>query len=242
MRLLSMESSPLTQIATKTGGNCFNIRSFYLGSIKPRSLERNKRYITPINLSAIPRLLKSRQIPVHVALIQVSPPDDFGWMSLGVSVDVTLAAAQTADLVIAQVNGQMPRVLGNSFIHVNDVDLFVEVDEPILTISDPPEFQAARQIAEHVAKLIDDGSTIQISLGAAPRATLLALSDRKDLGIHTQYLTDAIMQLVSQGVITNRKKGYNEGKLVAILRHRLQGFCTNSSTTIPASNSTPPIT
>jgi GNAT superfamily N-acetyltransferase len=105
--------------------------------------------------------------------------------------------------------------MGQSFIHVNDVDLFVEVDEPILTISDPPEFQAARQIAEHVAKLIDDGSTIQISLGAAPRATLLALSDRKDLGIHTQYLTDAIMQLVSQGVITNRKKGYNEGKLVA---------------------------
>jgi acyl-CoA hydrolase/RimJ/RimL family protein N-acetyltransferase len=215
IRLLSMESSPLTQIANKTGGNCFNVRSFYLGSIKPRSLERNKRYITPINLSAIPRLLKSRQIPVHVALIQVSPPDDFGWMSLGVSVDVTLAAAQAADLVIAQVNNRMPRVLGNSFIHVNDVDLFVEIDEPILTISDPPEFQAARQIAEHVAKLIDDGSTIQISLGAAPRATLLALSDRKDLGIHTQYLTDAIMQLVSQGVITNRKKGYNEGKLVA---------------------------
>jgi GNAT superfamily N-acetyltransferase len=95
------------------------------------------------------------------------------------------------------------------------VDLFVEIDEPILTITDPPEFQASRQIAEHVAKLIDDGSTIQISLGAAPRATLLALADRKDLGIHTQYLTDAIMQLVSQGVITNRKKGYNEGKLVA---------------------------
>jgi acyl-CoA hydrolase/GNAT superfamily N-acetyltransferase len=215
MRLLSLESSPLTQIATKTGGNCFNIRTFYLGSAKPRSLERNKRFLTPINLSAIPRLLKSRQIPVHVALIQVSSPDDFGWLSLGVSVDITLAAAQAADLVIAQVNNQMPRVLGNSFIHVNDVDLIVEKDEPVLTITDPPEFQAARQIAAHVAKLIDDGSTIQISLGAAPRATLLALSDRKDLGIHTQYLTDAIMQLVSQGVITNRKKGYNEGKLVA---------------------------
>ncbi len=215
VRLLSLESSPLTQIASKTGGNCFTVRSFYLGSIKPRSLERNKRFMTPINLSAVPRLLKSRQIPVHVALIQVSPPDDFGWMSLGVSVDITLAGAQAADLVIAQVNNRTPRVLGQSFIHVNDVDVMVECDEELLTITDPPESQASRMIAEHVTKLIDDGSTIQISLGAAPRATLLALADRKDLGIHTHYLTDAIMQLTAQGVITNRKKGHHEGKLVA---------------------------
>jgi acyl-CoA hydrolase/GNAT superfamily N-acetyltransferase len=215
VRLLSLESSPLTQIATKTGGNCFNIRSFYLGSLKPRSLERNKRFITPINLSAVPRLLKSRQIPVHVALIQVSPPDDFGWMSLGVAVDITLAAAQAADLVIAQVNHRMPRVLGHSFLHLNDVDLVVECDEELLSITEPPEFQAAQRIAEHVAKLIDDGSTIQMSLGAAPRAALLALADRKDLGIHTRFLTDTIMQLTAQGVITNRRKGFNEGKLVA---------------------------
>ena len=215
VRLLSLESSPLTQIASKTEGNCFTIRSFYLGSIKPRSLERNKRFMTPINLSAVPRLLKSRQIPVHVALIQVSPPDDFGWMSLGVSVDITLAGAQSADLVIAQVNNRTPRVLGQSFIHVNDVDVMVEYDEELLTITDPPESEASRRIAEHVTKLIDDGSTIQISLGAAPRATLLALADRKDLGIHTHYLTDAIMQLTAQGVITNRKKGFHEGKLVA---------------------------
>ncbi len=215
VRLLSLESSPLTQIAAKSGGNCITIRSFYLGSIKPRSLERNKRFMTPINLSAVPRLLKSRQIPVHVALIQVSPPDDFGWMSLGVSVDITLAGAQSADLVIAQVNSRMPRVLGRSFLHVDDVHLIVECEEDLLTITDPPESPATRRIAEHVAKLIDDGSTIQISLGAAPRATLLGLGDRKDLGIHTRYLTDAIMDLVARGVITNRKKGFHEGKLVA---------------------------
>jgi acyl-CoA hydrolase/GNAT superfamily N-acetyltransferase len=215
VRLLSLESSPLSQIAAKTGGNCINIRSFYLGSIKPRSLERNKRFMTPINLSAVPRLLKSRQIPVHVALIQVSPPDDFGWMSLGVSVDITLAGAQSADLVIAQVNSRMPRVLGRSFLHVDDVHLIVECEEDLPTITDPPESPATRRIAEHVAKLIDDGSTIQISLGAAPRATLLGLGDRKDLGIHTRYLTDAIMDLVARGVITNRKKGFHEGKLVA---------------------------
>ena len=94
-------------------------------------------------MSAIPRLFKSRLLPIHVALIQVSPPDDFGWMSLGVSVDITLAAAQSADMVIAQVNANMPRVLGRSFIHVNDVDCFVEYDEPLLTIGANPEMAAA---------------------------------------------------------------------------------------------------
>jgi acyl-CoA hydrolase len=102
MRLLSLESSPLTSIANKTQSDGFNIRTFYSGSVKTKSLARNKRFITPVPLSKIPQLFKSRQIPIHVALIQVSPPDDFGWMSLGVSVDVSLAAAQSADLVIAQ--------------------------------------------------------------------------------------------------------------------------------------------
>jgi acyl-CoA hydrolase/GNAT superfamily N-acetyltransferase len=207
--------SPFTLIARKSGCDCFNIRSFYQGSVETRTLAKNKRFITPINLSAVPRLLKSRQIPVHVALIQVSPPDDFGWMSLGVSVDITLAGAQSADLVIAQVNNRMPRVLGSSFLHVDDVHLIVECEEDLLTITDPPDSEASRKIAEHVVKLIDDGSTIQISLGAAPRATIQALADRQDLGIHTRYLTDAIMQLTAQGVITNRKKGLHEGKLVA---------------------------
>jgi acyl-CoA hydrolase len=109
VRLLSLESTPLTLIADESKGQRFNIRSFYLGSAKPKSLARNMRFITPINLSAIPRLFKSRLLPIHVALIQVSPPDDFGWMSLGISVDITLAAAMSADLVIAQVNSQMPR-------------------------------------------------------------------------------------------------------------------------------------
>ncbi|MBA4395276.1 MAG: acetyl-CoA hydrolase, partial [Desulfobacca sp.] len=158
---------------------------------------------------------KSRQIPIHVAMIQVSPPDDFGWMSLGVSVDVTLAAAQSADLVIAQINPLMPRVLGRSFIHVNDIDLVVEQEEKLLTINPPPEYKSSHLIARHVAKLIDDGSTLQLGLGAAPQAILQALKNKKDLGIHTRFVTNAIMDLVARGVITNRKKGYNEGKLVA---------------------------
>jgi acyl-CoA hydrolase/N-acetylglutamate synthase-like GNAT family acetyltransferase len=202
-------------IASKTKDQALNIRSFYLGSAKPKSLARNIRFITPLNLSAIPKLFKSRRLPIHVALIQVSPPDDFGWLSLGVSVDITMAAALSADLVIAQVNSMMPRVLGRSFIHVNDVDVIVEHDEALLTIGQPPESKSTNIIAQHIARLVDDGSTIQIGLGTTPQAVLLALSDKKDLGIHTQYLTDDLMHLVAKGVITNRKKGFNEGKLVA---------------------------
>ena len=215
VKIMALESTPLSNIAEQTHDEGVNIRYFYLGSAKPSALAKNKRFITPINLSAIPRLFKTRKLPIHVALIQVSPPDDFGWMSLGISVDITLAAALSADLVIAQVNNRMPRVLGRSFIHVNDVDVVVEHNEPLLTPGDAPEFPATKLIAGHIRRLIDDGSTIQIGLGATAQAILAALSDKNDLGIHTQFLTDHIMHLVSQGVVTNRKKGYNEGKMVA---------------------------
>jgi acyl-CoA hydrolase/GNAT superfamily N-acetyltransferase len=215
VRLLALESTPLTLIANKTRTDSLNIRSFYMGSAKTRRLAENARFITPVNLSAIPRLFKTRMLPIHVALIQVCPPDDFGWMSLGVSVDITLAAAQSADLVIAQVNSRMPRVLGQSFIHVNDVDVFVESDEDILTVDKLPDMESANAIGRLIARFIEDGSTIQISQGVTSHATLLALSDKSDLGVHTQYLTDDIMHLVARGVITNRKKGFNEGRLVA---------------------------
>jgi acyl-CoA hydrolase/GNAT superfamily N-acetyltransferase len=215
VRLLSLESTPLTLIADESRDQSFNIRSFYLGSAKTKSLAKNMRFVTPMNLSAVPRLFETRRLPIHVALIQVSPPDDFGWMSLGISVDITLAAAISADLVIAQVNSRMPRVLGRSFIHVNDVDAIVEHEEALLTVGELPELDAANLIGRLVERLVDDGSTIQFSPGTTPQATLLALSDKNDIGVHTQYLTTDIMRLVSMGVITNRKKGFNNGKLVA---------------------------
>jgi len=168
-----------TLIADKTKDQSFNIRSFYLGSAKTKSLSKNMRFITPMNLSAIPRLFKSKLLPIHVALIQVSPPDDFGWMSLGISVDVTLAAAMSADLVIAQINSRMPRVLGRSFIHVADVDVVVEHEEALLTVGELPESEPANQIGQLIARLVDDGSTIQISPGTTPQATLLAFSKKK---------------------------------------------------------------
>ncbi|MCF8050900.1 MAG: GNAT family N-acetyltransferase [Desulfobacterales bacterium] len=215
VRLMALESAPLTLAANKSGEKNLTIRSFYAGSGRTRGIARNLRYITPMNLSAVPRLFKTKRMPINVALIQVSEPDDFGWVSLGISVDITLAAARSADLVIAQVNPRMPRVMGRSFIHANDIDVAVEVEEPLLTVGAPPESESANLIADHIKGFVEDGATIQISLGTTPQAVLRALADKNDLGIHTQYVTDDIMHLVSRGVITNRFKGYNDGKLVA---------------------------
>lgn len=215
VRLLSIESGPLTLIANRSHSQQFNIRSFYLGSGSPGIIKNNQRFISPANLSQIPNLFKSRLMPLNAALIQASPPDDFGWMSLGVSVDINLSACETADLVICQINPNMPRVLGRSFIHVNDVDHIVEHTEDLLTIEPLPEMETANTIARHISQLIEDGSTIQTSLGITSESTMICLSGKNDIGIHSQYLSDAIMRLFSIGVVTNKKKGFNDGKLVA---------------------------
>jgi len=215
VRLLSIEDGPFTCTGSKSQYRPYNIRSFYLGSSTLRGIHENKRFTTPINLSQIPYLFKSRLMPINVALIQASSPDDFGWMSLGVSVDITLAACESADLVICQVNSNMPRVLGQSFIHVNDVDHLVEHDEDLLTIQPIPESEAANTIARHISRLIDDGSTLQVSLGVTNEAIIHCLSEKNDMGVHSQFLSDGMMRLFALGVITNKKKGLNNGKLVA---------------------------
>ncbi len=216
LRLLTQETISFAAIADRTRDASLNIRSIYLGSTKSEAIAKYKRFITPMNMSDVPSLFTTRKLPLNVALIQVSPPDDFGWMSLGISVDVTMAAARSAEFVIAQVNPRMPRVMGQSFIHVNYVDLFVEYEEPILSVpyrNSPSEVE--QYIGKHIARLIEDGSTLQIGLDAASQATLQALSDKNDLGVHSQFLSDDIMHLYARGNITNRRKGYNEGKMVA---------------------------
>ncbi|MFH2061023.1 MAG: GNAT family N-acetyltransferase [Pseudomonadota bacterium] len=215
VRLLSIGNGPLTHTEDMSQLKPFNIRSFYLGSSLLKEFHGNKRFTTPINLSQIPHLFKSRLMPINVALIQASPPDDFGWMSLGVSVDITLAACESADMVICQINPNMPRVLGQSFIHVNDVDYIVEHKEDLLTIQALPELEAANTIAKHISRLIDDGSTLQISLGVSNEAIVQCLVDKNDIGVHSQFLSDGIMRLFALGVITNKQKGLNNGKLVA---------------------------
>jgi acyl-CoA hydrolase/GNAT superfamily N-acetyltransferase len=231
VRLLSTETTPLSALADQTQDFALNLRTIYLGSANSEVIARHQRFITPMNMSEVPDLFISRKLPIHAALIQVSPPDDFGWMSLGISVDVTLAAAMAADLVIAQVNTQMPRVLGQSFVHVNDVDIVVEHDEELLSVQNRPSSEIATRIGQLIARLIDDGSTLQIGLDAASQATTQALADKNDLGVHSQFITDDIMHLYSQGVITNRRKGINDGKLVssaAIGSRNLYEFLDNN--------------
>jgi acyl-CoA hydrolase/RimJ/RimL family protein N-acetyltransferase len=215
VRMMSHESVPLTEIATQTSESNLSIRHIYLGSAHAESFADNLRFIMPMNISDVPRLFISRKLPIDVALIQVSPPDDFGWMSLGVSVDVTLAAANSAGRVIAQVNPRMPRVMGQSFIHVNDVDCIVEHEDELWTVEPARRSEISTWIGRHISRLIEDGSTLQVGLDANSQATVQALSQKNDLGLHSQYFTNDIMYLYAIGVINNRKKGFNEGKMVA---------------------------
>ena len=215
VRMMSQETTSLTDIANRTHDFSLSLRTIYLGSAGVPEIAENQRFISPMNMSEVPSLFKTKKLPISVALVQVSPPDDFGWMSLGVSVDVTFSAAMAADMVIAQVNSRMPRVLGQSFIHVNDVDIIVEHDEELMAVEPRSSSEAATRIGRHIARLIEDGATLQIGLDAASQATVQALSNKNDLGIHSQYITDDIMHLFSKGVITNQKKRLNEGKIVA---------------------------
>jgi acyl-CoA hydrolase/GNAT superfamily N-acetyltransferase len=215
VRLMSFETPAMADLSRKAEMYSRNVRIIYLGAARDGSMIPTRRFITPLNLSEVPDLFLSRKLPIDVALIQTSPPDDFGWMSLGVSVDVTLAAANSADIVIAQVNPRMPRVLGQSFIHMNDVDIIVEHEEDVISVLPQTQSDATSRIGEHIGRLIEDGATLQIGLDAASKAALNALSDKNDLGIHSQYITDDIMHLYSMGIINNRKKGLNEGKIVA---------------------------
>jgi acyl-CoA hydrolase/L-amino acid N-acyltransferase YncA len=210
-----MEIVPLSFMADCSLDQLFNIRSFYIGSGRHPSIARNMRGITPVNLSSVPKLFRTRRLPIHAALIQTSPPDAEGWLSLGISIDITLAAAMSADVVMVQVNKNMPYVYGNSRIHLKDVDIIVEKDEALLTIMNDVEAPFAQSMAAGVAEFIEDGSTLQIGLGTVHKTVIQSLSNKNDLGIHTQYMTDELMELVRKGVVTNAKKEINPGKVVA---------------------------
>ncbi len=215
VRLLSLEGSLVSLMADEYRGRKFHVRSIYGGSDQTKSLRANKRFITPMTLGAVPDLFKKKMLPLDVALIQVSPPDENGWMSLGISVDVTLAAARSAAVVIAQVNSIMPRIPGQGFIHLDDVSVIVEQEEELLTAFDLPSYESASEIADIAANLIDDGATIQLGLAELSQPIARALARKMDLGVHTEILTDDLMELVSQGVVTNRHKKLNDGKVIA---------------------------
>jgi len=215
VRFLNLEGSLMGLVADETQGRCYHVRSIYQGSGMIKGLTASRRFLTPMNLYTVPSLFQKRHIPIHYALIQTAPPDAFGWLNLGISVDITLAAAQAADVVIVQVNPRMPVVPGYGMIHVDDVDFIVEHEEEILSVYPTPEIKSAERVAKLLSSLVEDGSTLHISPGFTPELISAALGDKKDLGIHSLMILDVMKELASLGVITNRKKGFNEGKMVA---------------------------
>ena len=193
----------------------FRVNSFFIAENVRGIIQEGLGDYTPIHLSDIPRLFNSGQLPLDAALIQVTPPDEDGLCSLGVSVDIVKSAAENASLVIAQVNPNMPRTLGDSFIHVHDIDVLVPSDAPLLEINPPEVTDVTRQIAENISALIEDGATIEVGIGEIPQALLTFLKEKKDLGIHTEMITDGIVDLVKSGVVTGARKTLDRGKIVA---------------------------
>ncbi len=199
----------------------FKMNSFFIADNVRHALERGIGDYTPIFLSEIPMEFESGRIPIDVALISVTPPDASGLCSLGVSVDIVKSAASNAKYVIAQVNRNMPRTFGDSFIHVNQIDVLVPHDEEMIEIPVPEPDETLRQIGQNIARLVEDGSTIECGIGRVPQALAEFLRDKKDLGIHTEMFSDWIIDLIDCGAITCAKKNLNHGKIVA-------SFCMGS--------------
>lgn len=170
---------------------------------------------TPVFLSEIPSLFKKKRLPLDIAVIQVSPPDEHGYCSYGVEVGVSKSAAEAANMVIAEVNPNMPRTLGDSFIHVNQIDCFVDVNYALPELPPPPPSAVQDLIAEHIAVHIPDGATLQMGIGGIPDAVLRRLTDHKDLGVHTELFSDGVMDMIEKGVINNSRKSLHPGKVVA---------------------------
>jgi acetyl-CoA hydrolase len=193
----------------------FRHLALFIGKNVRDAVNEGRADYVPVFLSEIPRLFTSRTIPIDVALIHVSPPDEHGFCSFGVGVECTKAAASMAKVVIAQVNRNMPRVLGDSFIHVRNVSHFVEADEPLVELPRVRMSDAFEEIGRNVAGLVEDGATLQLGIGGIPDAVLHHLRDRKHLGVHTEMFSDGMVELVEAGIVTSERKTLHPGKIVA---------------------------
>ncbi|MFA5902633.1 MAG: GNAT family N-acetyltransferase [Desulfobacula sp.] len=196
----------------------FSVKLFFISVLMRQSAFEGKIDYIPVYLSQIPKLFESHEIGLDVALIQVSPPDEYGYCSLGISVDITLSGMNNADIVIAQVNPEMPRTWGDGMVHIDQIDYLVEHQEPILKSMPGVKNQTViERIGHYVNMLVDDGATLQIGFGHLPDAILPYLSDKKDLGIHTQVITNGFLPLLKAKVITNKRKSYLKDRVIASL-------------------------
>src|SRR5215468_8995960 len=190
-------------------------RTFFVGSDVQDLAKSGQLDYVPISLEEVPALLASGRLPIDVALLQVSPPDARGYVSLGVSVDLAPAVLRVARRVIAEVNPAMPRTHGESFVHFGQFDALVKVDTPLAEYCHPEVGEIAERVARYIASIIDDGATLQIGLGRVPNQALRYLKDRRDLGIHSDVITDGIMELIEAGVVTGRSKSRHRDRIVA---------------------------
>lgn len=215
VELIHLHTHGPARYADAAYAESFRVVSLFVGeNLRDRTGSARVDYL-PCFLSEIPALFRSRRRPLDVALIQVSPPDAHGFCSLGVSVDVARAAVECARVVIAQVNRRMPRVHGDGFVHIDELDAFIEVDEPL---PEPPRATPGAvevAIGRNVASLVEDGATLQMGIGAIPDAALHALSGHRHLGIHTEMFSDGALELLHVGAVDNSRKAVHPGKSIA---------------------------
>ena len=193
----------------------FRVNALFIGHNVRKAVQEGRADFTPIFLSEIPRLFREGYLPIDVALISVSPPDQHGFCSFGVEVGATKPAAESAKIIIAEVNKQMPRTLGDSFIHVSRLNHIIEVDYPIPEAPQGGATDDHLKIGEHIASMIPNGATLQMGIGSIPDAVLKCLGNHRDLGIHTELFSDGVIDMVESGVITCSQKTFHPGKIVA---------------------------
>lgn len=192
----------------------FRINSLFVSQNIRQAVNDGRGDYIPVFLSEIPRLFRQNILPIDVALVHVSPPDKHGYCSVGVSVDVVIAAIKSAKRVIAQINPQMPRTLGDGIVHQSIFDASYVVDQPLPEITNPTLSESAMRIGAYVAELVDNGATIQTGIGAIPDAVLASLTNHKELGMHTEMFSDGLLSLIEKGVMTNQHKKKHRDKTV----------------------------
>lgn len=193
----------------------FQHDAFFVGANVRKSVQQGYADYIPVFLNETARLYRDNYIKCNVALIQVTPPDEFGYVSMGPSVDATLAAVENADFTIAVINKYVPRTFGDGLIHLSNIDIFVEKDEPLETAAPGQPSEIEKAIGHHCAELIEDGACLQMGIGSIPNATLSCLTNHKDLGVHTEMFSDGILDLVERGIITGANKALDKYKMVS---------------------------
>jgi len=193
----------------------FQLESFFVGHNVRKQTQAGYADYIPVFLHETQRLIREGYLKVNVTMVQVSTPDKFGYVSLGTSVDATLAAVENADTVIAIVNPNVPRAFGDAMFHINEIDLFVEDDSELITAAPGPISETDRKIGRYVAELVEDGATLQMGIGAIPNAVLTMLGNHKDLGVHSEMFADGILPLVDKGVVNGKNKKIDKGRLVS---------------------------